>query len=499
MAGLIGLIGERYYILDEIGQGGMTTVYKALDLIEDREVALKVLSPYLVKDPKFKARFEREVEVLRQLEHPNIVPILNYGEHDGAPFIVMPFMPTGTLEDRLRSGPLSPKEGSRLVREISSALAHAHEMGIVHRDIKPSNFLVDEEGNALLSDFGLAHLHDDSKSLTGSAVIGTPAYMSPEQCGAGPIDARSDQYSFSVVLFQLTTGHLPFDADTPIAVALKHINEPLPRPRDLNPNLPEPIEAVLIKALSKNPSHRYPSISAFNDAFQRAIRLSMSKGGSGWASHLYQVTQVLDRIRYKSTLSLSRMSKRSVLLGSVLLLFGVPLAAYALFGPNVADPTDDLRATIAVLYTQNAPREGTPQQPSSMQTAVAGTISVLEAQLAVAVGSNTPDIIATPTLTEGLEDSTDIPLRASNTPSTATPTHGFFPTSTHTEEPPPPPPPSPPPTPTLTSTPEPAFTATEEPDPTSPPPTPPPAPTKTPGPKCKKNPNPNFPTCTPAP
>ncbi|HEY42524.1 MAG TPA: serine/threonine protein kinase [Anaerolineae bacterium] len=260
MSALLGLIQGRYYILDQIGRGGMTTVHKALDLQEDREVAIKLLAPYLVKEPKFKARFEREVEVLRQLEHPNIVPILNFGEHEGSPFIVMPFVSTGTLADKLKSGPLTPQEGARLMSELSGALAYAHEQGIVHRDIKPSNILLDEQGTAMLSDFGLAHLADAQESLTGSAVIGTPAYMSPEQCQGSPIDARSDQYSLGVVLYQLTTGYLPYESDTPMGVVLKHINEPLPRPRDLNPNLPAPIEAVLIKALAKNPAHRYPTV-----------------------------------------------------------------------------------------------------------------------------------------------------------------------------------------------------------------------------------------------
>jgi len=395
MSALLGLIQGRYYILEQVGKGGMTTVYKALDLQEDRDVALKVLAPYLVKDPKFKARFQREVKVLCQFDHPNIVPILDFGEHEGSPFIVMPFLSKGTLADRLDHGPLSPKEGARLMNDISAALAYAHERGVVHRDIKPSNILIDDEGKGLLSDFGLAHMHDESQSLTGSAVIGTPAYMSPEQCGAGSIDARTDQYSFGVVLYQLTTGFLPFEADTPIGVALKHVNEPLPRPRDLNPNLPQPIEAVLVKALAKDPAHRYPSISAFNEAFQRALKVSLGQSmkEGGWASHLYQVSQILERIRFQST-SITmklRTMRRSVLVGSVLLLFALPLAAYALFSAPFISPGDNLEATIAALYTENAPRGGATLPPGQVETAVAGTLSVLKLQ-----ANKTP----TPTLTE---------------------------------------------------------------------------------------------------
>jgi len=395
MTGLIGLIRGRYYILEQVGKGGMTTVYKALDLQEDRDVAIKVLAPYLVKDPKFKARFEREVEVLCKFDHPNIVPVLDFGEHEGSPYLVLPFLAKGTLADRLDHGPLSPKEGARLMNEISAALTYAHERGVVHRDIKPSNILMDEDGNALLSDFGLAHMDDESQSLTGSAVIGTPAYMSPEQCGAGSINARSDQYSLGIVLYQLTTGFLPFEADTPIGVALKHVNEPLPRPRDINPNLPQPIEVVLIKALAKDSAHRYPSISAFNEAFQRALKMSLdpSRKGAGWASHLYQVTQVLGRIRFQSTSVIMqlRAMRRSVLVGSVLVLFGLPLAAYALSKAPFISPRDDLEATIAVLYTENAPRGDATLPPGQVETSVAGTLSVLELE-----ANRTP----TPTLTE---------------------------------------------------------------------------------------------------
>ena len=405
MSALLGLIQGRYYILEQIGKGGMTTVYRALDLQEERDVALKVLAPYLVKDPKFKARFEREVEVLCQFDHPNIVSILDFGEHEGSPFLVLPFLSKGTLSDKLEHGPLSPKEGARLMNEISAALAYAHERGVVHRDIKPSNILIDKDGKALLSDFGLAHVHDESQSLTGSAVIGTPAYMSPEQCGAGSIDARSDQYSFGVVLYQLTTGFLPFEADTPIGVALKHVNEPLPRPRDLNPNLPQPIEVVLIKALAKDSAHRYPSISAFNEAFQRALKMSLdpSRKDGGWASHLYQVTQVLGRIRFQSTSIIIKLRtmRRSVLVGSVLVLFGLPLAAYALSKAPFISPRDDLEATIAVLYTENAPRGDETLPPGQVETAVAGTLSVLNLE-----ANRTP----TPTLTEEVTQFLSTPL-----------------------------------------------------------------------------------------
>jgi len=178
-------------------------------------------------------------------------------------------------------------------------------------------------------------------------------------------------------------------------VALKHVNEPLPRPRDLNPNLPESIEVVLIKALAKDPAHRYPSISAFNEAFQRALKMSLDQSmkEGGWASHLYQVTQVLGRIRFQSTSIIMKLRtmRRSVIVGIMLALFGLPLAAYALFGTPFNSPRDDLEATIAVLYTENAPRGDATLPPGQVETAVAGTLSVLKLE-----ANKTP----TPTLTE---------------------------------------------------------------------------------------------------
>jgi serine/threonine protein kinase len=434
----------------------MTTVHKALDLQEDREVAIKLLAPYLVKDPKFKARFEREVEVLRQLEHPNIVPILNFGEHEGSPFIVMPYISTGTLTDKLKSGPLTPQEGARFMAEVSSALAYAHEQGIVHRDIKPSNILLDEGGTALLSDFGLAHLPDAQESLTGSAVIGTPAYMSPEQCQGSPIDARSDQYSLGVVLYHLTTGYLPYEADTPMGVVLKHINEPLPRPRDLNPNLPEPIEAVLIKSLAKNPAHRYPTVSDFNAAFRSALKLSLERatGSGGWASHLYRVTQVIDRMRFQGRVRFDEAwRRRSVIIAVLLLLvLSIPFSIWII---PLLNPTDslaqavdpaDLQATVHFLSTALAPKEGTVMAPGAVETAVAATLTemAIVSGGGIDLGTETQTPSSTPTyeetsLTPATEATGNPESTAGKTPpypppSTPTRTPGTYasPTQTHT-------------------------------------------------------------------
>lgn len=276
---LIGQTIGPYHILEQVGRGGMTVVYRARDLAGERDVALKVLSPYIAHDPMFQARFRREIQVLQGIQHPNVVPIFDFGEVEGTLFIVMPLQSAGTLQDRIKRRPLTPPEAMRVMGQVSSGLQHAHAASIVHRDVKPSNILMDDKGNALLSDFGFAQVEDTSLSLTGSAIIGTPAFMSPEQCRGDEVTSKSDQYSLGIVLYQLATGRLPFEADTPMGFVIKQINEPLPRPRYYSPNLPDSVEAVLVKALAKDPAHRFSSVAAFNDAFQKAMQTALTPSG----------------------------------------------------------------------------------------------------------------------------------------------------------------------------------------------------------------------------
>jgi serine/threonine protein kinase len=385
-----------YHILEKVGQGGMTTVYKALDLPRSRVVALKVLSPYIAQDPGFKARFEREVEVLEELHHPNIVPILDFGETDIHAYLVMPFMHEGTLQDRMRRGAIDPFEIARMVSGIGEALAFAHERGVIHRDVKPSNILVDGDGNVLLSDFGFAHVDDLSVSLTGSALIGTPAYMSPEQCRGDKLDARSDQYSLGIVLYQLFTGRLPYEGDTPMAVAVQHINEPLPGPRRANPDLPKPVAAVIVKALSKDPEQRYPTIMEMNDAFQAAVRESVDAFGHfiPTMDHFDLITWITEETplgRPIKTLSWMWRTRRPALVSVMLLLLMLPTAGYALaslgFEPD-SQPIaalsgggdQNLQATIDALSTSIAAGASEGLDPSMIEAAVAATLSASSRQ-----------------------------------------------------------------------------------------------------------------------
>jgi serine/threonine-protein kinase len=377
--GLIGKTISYYTILEQIGQGGMSSVFSAVDLRDQRVVAVKVLSPYIAHEARFKARFDREIKLLVRLQHPNIMPILDYGEADGLAFIIMPYIGTGTLGDRLLKGPLDPAVGSRIVQQLASALAAAHAAGVVHRDVKPSNVLVDPMGNALLSDFSFAHQADASQNLTGSALIGTPAYMSPEQCRGEPIDARSDQYALAVVLYQIATGRLPFEADTPMATALKHVNEPLPRPRLVNPSIPEEVELVLVRGLAKDPALRYGSVLELDDAFQEALRLALDPARRIKTRDVSRSTAMYDKYQNVKPPPRRPWVGRTAVAAALLALLACPAAAAAMaaFYPGLlsggvaaAPAALDVQGTVDVLLTLNAPPPGTQLAPGVMQTAI---------------------------------------------------------------------------------------------------------------------------------
>jgi serine/threonine-protein kinase len=250
----------RYEIVSELGRGGMATVYKAHDPRFKRDVAIKLLPIELTHDPSFRTRFDREAQVIAGLEHPGIVPVYDYGEENDQPYIVMRFMPGGSLYDRLASNPLSLAEAARVFNRLAPALDYVHSRGIVHRDLKPANILFDQHGNAYLSDFGIARLTESSVALTGSALIGTPAYMSPEQArGEAALDGRSDIYAMGAILFEMLTGKQPYEATTPMGLALKHITEPVPHIRTIKSDLPNECEAVIARAMAKEREQRFHS------------------------------------------------------------------------------------------------------------------------------------------------------------------------------------------------------------------------------------------------
>lgn len=275
---LIGKTLGQFEILEEIGRGGMATVYRARQKSINRVVALKVLPPSLLHDPSFYERFTREVDVIAHLEHPHIVPIYDYGEANGIPFIAMRYLAGGSIAAWIRKGVPAIAQIERPLSQVAQALDYAHLQGIIHRDLKPGNVLLDEHNNAYLTDFGIARVINSN--LTGSAIIGTPAYMSPEQANGQPIDGRSDVYSIGIVLFEMLTGREPFYADTPLALMLKHLNEPTPSVREYRPELPTQIEWVVYKTTAKRPEERYQTAGDVARAFAEAVRMASFEQGS---------------------------------------------------------------------------------------------------------------------------------------------------------------------------------------------------------------------------
>ena len=268
-------IGENvgpYRIIEQLGQGGMATVYKAYHAALDRYVALKVLHPAFHQDQSFTMRFQREARVVARLEHPNIVPIYDYSEHEARPYLVMKYIQGDTLKARLNQGPLSSQEIERVVNSVGSALAYAHRQGILHRDIKPSNVMIAADGAMYLADFGLARIADAGEStMSSDSIMGTPQYISPEQAmGKKDLNAGTDIYSFGVMLYEMVVGQVPFSADTPFSIIHDHIYTPLPLPMKVNPNVPEPVQRVLLKSLAKDRLDRYETTEELMDAFKDA-------------------------------------------------------------------------------------------------------------------------------------------------------------------------------------------------------------------------------------
>src|SRR5512143_3399788 len=268
---LIGKTLGSFEILEAIGQGGMALVYKARQPAMNRIVALKVLSTPMTVNPAFLARFKQEAQMIASLEHTHILPVYDMGEQDGWVFIAMRYMSHGTLTARIAQGPIPLKDVSQWIEQIGSALDYAHQRGVIHRDVKPSNVLLDAQGNAFLADFGIAKWSEGSISLTGSSVIGTPQYMSPEQGQGLKIDGRSDEYSLAIMAYEMLIGRPPFEADTPLAIVLKHITEPLTPPIAINPRVPQAVSDVISKALNKDPNDRYPTTAAFAQALSTVI------------------------------------------------------------------------------------------------------------------------------------------------------------------------------------------------------------------------------------
>lgn len=267
----IGAKVGPYQIQELLGQGGMATVYRAYHPALERYVAIKVMDVTLSKEPDFLERFRREARVIAKLDNPHIVPVFDFDELEGQPYIVLKFIDGATLKDRIKSGPLSSLEILKIVEAVGDALEYAHSRGVLHRDTKPSNVLISTDGKVYLTDFGLARIVESASNLTGDSIVGTPHYISPEQAvNAGELDTRTDIYSFGVMIYEMVVGRLPFDSKTGFSVIEDHIFKAPPQPRSIKPELSEELENVILKALAKKRDERYERVSEFVGAFKKA-------------------------------------------------------------------------------------------------------------------------------------------------------------------------------------------------------------------------------------
>src|SRR5450432_2920924 len=378
MADLIGQRLGQYEITALLGEGGMAAVYRAHDLTVKRDVAIKVIKHHLLNKDEFIQRFEREANTVASLSHPFILKVFTYGEAEDMVYLVMELMVGGTLAQQIRRGPLPVDQTSRMLDQIASALDYAHQKGILHRDLKPHNVLLDEAGNAHLSDFGIAKLLNETSVLTQSgAVMGTPAYMSPEQWQGQPLDARADLYSLAVMLFEMLTGGLPFTADTPVGLMHKHMSVTPPSLRTIRGELPEAVEDVVQKALAKEPADRYVSASAFADAFKAALQ-------GGTVAH-----EGATNAKGKLATGSESMSAQTMVQPAGTTKLGNPPSRRNMFGLGA------LVVVVVAIVLLVLGRSSAPQNPGTAQTQV----SVVAVAATVANPTETPTDKATVTNT----------------------------------------------------------------------------------------------------
>ena len=268
------LLGNRYEIIEKVGNGGMATVYRAEDKVLKRQVAVKVLKDEFTTDEEFIKRFEIEAQSAARLAHPNIVSIYDVGSEDNLYYIVMELIRGKTLKEIIveERGPLPWKWSVNIAIQIASALEMAHKNNIIHRDIKPHNIIITEDGIAKVTDFGIAKAVSNSTITAFGTTLGSVHYFSPEHARGGYTDAKSDLYSLGVVMYEMVTGRVPFDADTPVSVALKHMQEEPEEPIELNPNLPSSVNKIIMKALKKDTTLRYQTASDMLVDLKKALK-----------------------------------------------------------------------------------------------------------------------------------------------------------------------------------------------------------------------------------
>ncbi|HLO29571.1 MAG TPA: protein kinase, partial [Anaerolineales bacterium] len=358
MSNVFGKKLGQYILLEQLGEGGMAKVYNALDSRVERNVAIKVILPSKRTSSVFLQQFEREAKALANLTHTNIVKVLNYGVQDGQPYLVMEYVPGGTLKDAMDQK-LPWQTAAAILAPIARALDYVHRQQIVHRDVKPSNILLQEDSRPMLSDFGILKLLEGKEEKVDSAIsagIGTPEYMAPEQGMDKEVDFRADIYSLGLVFYEMITGQKPYTADSPMAVVVKHVTDELPLPTHIDKNIPKFVERAILRAVQKDPKQRYLSMGHFADALE-LIAL-------GEKAPLQKINRVL-REKEKRQRSISILSL-SILL--VALLIGTSLFAYNYFKMTRQANAPALTSSARVTATRGTdiPIENIPTQPSAL-------------------------------------------------------------------------------------------------------------------------------------
>src|SRR5215210_2718417 len=349
------LIDSRYRVLEKLGAGGMADVYCAEDLQLGRRVALKLLHARFAQDQEFVERFRREASSAAGLQHPNVVAVYDRGEFDGTYYIAMEYLEGRSLKQVVRQdGALEPDRAIDLVIQILKAARFAHRRGIVHRDIKPHNVIVDDEGRAKVTDFGIARAGASDMTETGS-IMGTAQYLSPEQAQGHPVDARADLYSIGVVLYELLTGRVPFDAESAVTIALKQVSEEPVPPSQLNPEVPPQLEDVVIRALQKDPAYRFADADEFIRALEEVRGAPMATGEYTRVATHTGVYPGLPGAAEELEAADRRNLRWLWIALLVLALAAIGVGAYLLLRPKLADVPDVVgrRSATAAQILQN--------------------------------------------------------------------------------------------------------------------------------------------------
>lgn len=390
MADLSGQTLGKYQLIERLGRGGMATVYRAYQPGMDRFVAVKVMHPQYADDASFIERFRREARVVGTLRHPHIVQVIDFDVQDEEYYMVMEYVETETLKNYLQKhGAMPISQALSVARKLADALAYAHANGMLHRDVKPANVLWSKTGEPILTDFGIAKLAGATGLTASGAAVGTPAYMSPEAGRGEQVDERTDVYSLGVMLYEMLSGELPYDADTPYAVILKHINDPLPPLRPRVPHLPEGIERIVIKALAKDKTQRYQSAAELRDALVQAEKVAHETGTA-------EDTIDLAPSAGKSPETILLPERRSVLplvLGVGVLIGIVLLASTLISSPSglfvAAAPSATLSATPTAFPTLTP--TATPTRREEIVAALPAT-ATMDLPTAIAAAANDPQL-----------------------------------------------------------------------------------------------------------